>query len=216
MALSKSPMVVSTTKAFLEHLCFEHNIADDFKHGNVNFSAVVLFIRAFKLAHFDEALALNQSDNAKKFAALARTMMARFEEVLTGYASRRLVSSSGFVAAAKEFFAFSLAFESEEREFMTKKLHQLLMIYYLSETPETNPEVREMRGLLGELGGPAAVAELDKGKLHMTAVLTSIGRWPLGNNTLFDLQGDRLVVRAYEEPTSSVVTPPAEASAPAA
>jgi extradiol dioxygenase family protein len=61
----------------------------------------------------------------------------------------------------------------------------------------------------------------------MTEVLASLGRWPLGPAIRFDLHGDRLVVHAFEEasssdeeeadesdviPTAEVVTP----SAPAA
>jgi hypothetical protein len=227
LALSKTPVVLETTKAFLEHLCFADVIDEDFKHGKVDNSAVLLFVRAFKLAHFDESLALNQSQNARTFAALARTMMLRFEEVRAGYLARRLTSSRGFIAAAKEFFAFARAFQAEEQEFMTKKLHQMLMIHHLSQTPETMAEVREMRSLLAALGGNEAVARLDRSKVQMTEVLASLGRWPLGPAIRFDLHGDRLVVHAFEEasssdeeeadesdviPTAEVVTP----SAPAA
>jgi len=191
---AKTTKAKETTKGFLEYLCFAHEIADGFKFGQVDERSLVNFMRAFKIAHFDEALGMNKSDNAKRLTVLAQSMMTSFEEVLTGFESRRLVNIKGFIVAAQKFFAFRDAFDPEEKEFMIGKTHQLLMMYFLGQSPETDPHVRDLRGMLFRLGGSEALAQLDACKLKMMLALIAVGRWPLTHRMRVALTRDGLVV----------------------
>ena len=194
LEFAKTPEAKETTRGFLEYLCFAHEITDGFKFGQVDDRSLANFMRAFKIAHFEDALGMNKSDNAKRLTVLAQSMMTSFEEVLAGFESRRLVNIKGFIVAAQKFFAFRDAFEPEEKEFLIGKTHQLLMMYFLGQSPETDPHVRDLRGMLLRLGGPEALAQLDASKLKMMLALVAVGRWPLTHRMRVVLTPNGLVV----------------------